>query len=148
MAFCPPLPKGSADITEVGNRDIEKEIEEKQLPRYILSTACWRRYIGTWEVKDGKLYLNEVVGRYKKLKPEPLFAKWFSGVLRIPKGERLLAINMGFASVYEKELHIKVEKGVVVKEREIDNSSKELDRDKLAFQNLPGSENKFEGDDM
>ena len=28
----------------------------------LLSTACWRRYIGTWEIKDGRLYLNELVG--------------------------------------------------------------------------------------
>jgi hypothetical protein len=88
------------------------------------------------------------VGLYKKLNPEPLFAEWFTGVLRIPKGERLLAINMGFASVHEKELHIKIERGAVVKEREIANSSKELDRNKLASQNLPGIENKFEGDDI
>ncbi|MCK7576701.1 MAG: hypothetical protein MZV65_12940 [Chromatiales bacterium] len=142
------MPKGSKDIVEVGNRDIEKEIKEKKLPRYIRSTACWRGYIGTWEVKNGKLYLNEIVGLYKKLNPEPLFAEWFTGVLRIPKGERLLAINMGFASVHEKELHIKIERGAVVKEREIANSSKELDRNKLASQNLPGSENKFEGDDI
>ena len=53
---------------------------------------------------------------------------------------------MGFATVYEKELHIKIEKGKVTKIHENDNTNKEVDRYRLAMDNLPGDENKFDGD--
>ena len=146
MAYCPPLPLDSGDIVEV--TDDATTTKELGSQRIVFSTACWRGYIGTWEIKDGQLYLNEIVGRYRGSGNEPLPAKWFSGVLRIPQGNVIKPINMGFASVFEKEIHIKIEKGSVVKQREIDNSSKNIDRDKLAYCNFPGSENKFEGDDF
>ena len=148
MAFCPPLPKDSSQIVAVKSRSVRKAIEEGSLPQYIMSTACWRGYIGIWEIRSGRLYLNDVVGRYKKASPEALFANWFSGVLRVPKGKILRAVNIGFASVHERELHIKIDRGVVVAEQEIDNSSKHLDRNELASRSLPGSENRFEGDDF
>jgi len=48
-----------------------------------LSTACWRGYIATWEIKDGRLYLVELSDRhtYRLEGDEPLFAEWFSGAL-------------------------------------------------------------------
>ena len=48
-----------------------------------LSTACWRGYIATWEIKDGRLYLVELSDRYTyRLEgEEPIFAEWFSGDL-------------------------------------------------------------------
>ncbi len=147
MAFCPPLPKGSSDIAKVGYRTLRQDIKDQKLPNIVCSSACWRGYVGTWEIKDGKLYLNEIIGRYKKISDQPLFANWFSGVLRIPSGKLMQPIHMGFGTVYEKELHIKIEEGVVIKEREIDNSSKDINKRKLSHNNLPGSENRFEGDD-
>src|SRR5580700_6692998 len=29
------------------------------------STACWRRYVGSWELRDGRLYLLAIEGRYQ-----------------------------------------------------------------------------------
>ena len=148
LAFCPPLPTDSGGVIEVENEALQKQIKDQEIPRRIFSTACWRRYLGTWEIKGGKLYLNDVTGGYKKLKTEPLFAEWFSGVLRILRGKIIQYIHMGFASVFEKEIHIKIEKGKIVRRQEIDNSSRNFDRDKLVQSNLPGNENRFEGDDM
>ncbi len=56
-------------------------------------------------------------------------------------------VHMGFGSVFEQELHIKIENGIVVKSRVIDNRGKQFDRQKLSKENLPGGENKFLGDD-
>jgi len=148
MAFCPPLPPDSSEIVEVESSIVRKDVKDQKLPRTIFSTACWRGYIGTWEIKDKKLYLNEIVGRYRKLGNQPLFADWFSGVLRIPSGKIIQHVHMGFGSVFEKELHIKIEKGIAIKQREIDNSSKDIDKHKLSHSNMPGNENRFEGDDM
>jgi hypothetical protein len=77
---------------------------------------------------------------------EPLLADWFSGILRVPKGEILQYVHMGFGSVFEEELHIKIAKGEVVASRIIDNRGKEHDEMKLGWRNLPGRENRFGGD--
>ena len=134
MAFCPPIPENLDNI--ISRR------------RYMSSTACWRGYIGEWEIKEGKFYLNRISGRLKKVDAKPIFAEWFSGVIRIPNGDLILGVNMGFGSVYEKEIHIKIAKGIVVKQREISNIRKEFDKRELAKINLPGGENRFDGDDF
>ena len=45
----------------------------------------------------------------------PTVSRW------IPQGKLLHYVHMGFGSIYEKELHIKIEAGVVTKQRVIDN---------------------------
>ncbi len=94
------------------------------------------------------LVLKEIIGRYNKIDKEPLFAEWFTGVIRIPKGKFLKGVNMGFGSIYEKETHIKIERGKVIKQKEISNTGKDFDRHELANKNLPGGENRFDGDDL
>ena len=59
MAFCPPLPKGHPRILQPGPE------------RVINSTACWSGYQGTWEIKDGCLYLVALRGRFQ-LRPGDL----------------------------------------------------------------------------
>jgi hypothetical protein len=139
MSFCPPLPAGHPGIVQNTDRDAMDGLAG--------STACWRGYIGTWEVRDGLFYLKELEGRLRLAGDVPLLADWFSGVLRIPSGEILLHVHMGFASVFEFETHIKVTQGRVVSTRVIDNRDKSFDRDELAMGNLPGCENFFDGDD-
>jgi len=141
MAFCPPLPENDPRIKEL------KDDEIKENHPNLFSTACWRRYIGTWEIKDGNFYLVEIIGRYRITGKSPIFADWFSGVIRIPRGDMLHYVHMGFGSVFEEELHIKIEKGIVTKSEEIDNRGKKFNTDELARRNLPGSENRFDGDD-
>ena len=141
MAFCPPVPFDDPRIVEVDEDDV------KENDSFVFSTACWRGYIGTWEIKDGRFFLNGLRGRFKLTVDEPIFADWFTGVLRIPRGERLQYVHMGFGSVYEEELHIKIEEGRVITSRVIDNRGKKIDASSLSTQNLPGGENRFPGDD-
>ena len=123
-------------ITVLSREEIEKERREKfekenqeeldrgyrKRPRhhgFIRSTACWRRYIGTWEIKDGKFYLINLEGHVKLTKKEPVHATWFSGVLKVPEGTRL---QSSYTKVlYEKEIHIMVENGIVMGQTIIDN---------------------------
>jgi hypothetical protein len=86
-------------------------------------------------------------GRFQLRNGTPVLADWFSGVLRVPKGERLQYVHMGYGSVYEQELHIKIDNGVVVKTRTIDNRGKKHDEWEIGWKNLPGGENRFPGDD-
>jgi hypothetical protein len=97
--------------------------------------------------KGGRFFLVDVRGKYQLLGAAPLFADWFTGVLRTPKGKMLHYVHMGFASVYEHEVHIKIENGVVVASRVIDNRGKQVDEWDLTWKTLPGGENRFPGDD-
>ena len=111
MMSCPPLP---VDHPLVVQTDPPGTFAKPGVPSVVFSTACWRGYLGTWEVRGGRLYLVSVIGRYEMLGDEPLFAEWVSGVLIIPRGELLKYVHMGFESVYERELRLTVEAGVVV----------------------------------
>lgn len=86
-------------------------------------TACWRGYIGTWELKDNSLYLIAFKG-YKRHEiveikdifqhSSPIKAVWFSGKLRIPIGRMVQYVHSGYASSFSDELTIKINKGNAV----------------------------------
>lgn len=107
------------------------------------STANWRGYIGTWEVRDGRLYLIGVAAEIcnlpliwdcpkdqrRKVGLVDLFpqqggailADWFSGTLRVPIGGQLQYRHMGYESVYEFDLLLTIEKGAVKSTTTVDN---------------------------
>jgi tetratricopeptide (TPR) repeat protein len=60
-------------------------------------------------------------GIYKLLGAEPILADWFTGVLKVPRGEILHYVHGDFLSIYEKEVRVKIENGVVIDSRVIDN---------------------------
>jgi hypothetical protein len=144
MAFCPPLPNNHPRIAELDS----EEMDAQDFPDILRSTACWRQYLGTWEIKDGLFYLVDITGRYRLANGDPILADWFTGVLRIPRGEELLYVHMGFGTVYEEEIHVKIEKGKVIRSRVIDNCGKTFSVWELEGRNLPGFENRFDGDDQ
>lgn len=88
-------------------------------------TALWRGYVGSWLIEHDRLYLVELNGPLKEgtqatLRtvfpdfPDRVFAHWYSGKLRCPRGRRLEYVHMGFGSTYEEDLFIEVRKGVVI----------------------------------
>ncbi len=95
------------------------------------STSCWRGYFGKWEIKDSKLYLiglkayiegyREVGINYLFPEQKEVFANWFNGEIRIPQGEMLEYVHMGYASMYESDLFLIFEKGILVNQYEVDN---------------------------
>ncbi len=97
-------------------------------------TSLWRGYVGTWEIIDERLYLielqgNFVDGSFVNLEalfpgyPDRVFAHWYSGLLRIPLGQMLKYEHMGFGSIYESNLRIRIEKGVIIDKYEIANNA-------------------------
>ena len=90
------------------------------------TTALVRGYIGKWEIKNKKLYLISLVGFIENNKQVDLnylfpnetevFANWFSGDIRIPEGKLLKKINLGYASVFEKDRFLCFKKGVLISE--------------------------------
>ena len=87
-------------------------------------TALWRGYVGTWEIRDGRLYLagldgtlqdgsRATVATFFPDYPDRVFAHWYSGTLRVPQGKLLDYVHGGYGSTYEDDLLITIEKGMV-----------------------------------
>ena len=93
-----------------------------------MDTSCWRGYVGEWEIRDDRLYLIGLEGHFvngeeAKLEsifpgfPDRVFAHWYSGTIRIPEGKLLDYVHMGYESVYERDVFLTFEKGVLVDKR-------------------------------
>lgn len=87
-------------------------------------TALRRGYIGQWEIIDDRLYLTGLQGTLESGDeasvttifpgfPGSVFAHWYSGTIIIPQGELLEYVHVGYASTYEKDLLLELERGVV-----------------------------------
>ena len=99
------------------------------------NTALWRGYVGTWTIEADRLYLTGLRGHVlqdgKVLEvgldalfpayPKGVFAHWFTGELRCPSGQQLKYVHGGFNSTYERDLFLRVQRGVVVDERNVVN---------------------------
>jgi len=98
------------------------------------STACWRGYYGKWEIQDNKLYLTGLkayIEGYREVNLDYLFpgqkrvfASWFNGEIRIPMGEMLQYVHMGYCSVFEKDIILTFIDGILTGEMVIDNRKK------------------------
>jgi len=96
-----------------------------------MALAIARGYIGTWEFKDGKLYLIKLsFTSFKGISLQDIFgdkcidgrvlADWFSGRIVIPKGKWL--VYDGFsAHTYCKEEHLFFKKGILRKTKQVNN---------------------------
>lgn len=102
-----------------------------------ISSACWRGYIAEWSIIEDNLYLTEISNccyseDSVKADLKELFgnkfvngkvkADWFTGNILSPHGKLLFHINMGYASIYEKELELEFLKGKLVGTKTLDNS--------------------------
>lgn len=102
------------------------------------STACWRGYFGQWEIKNNKLYLiglkaylegyREVDLSYLFPRQNQVIADWFSGKIRVPQGEMLDYVHMGYASLYERDLILEIKNGEIVNEYVVENEEEFQER--------------------
>ena len=93
-----------------------------------MSTACWRGYVGKWEISLDRLYLLGINAHWAdgtKVTldhlfpgyPDRVFAHWYTGTIRCGRGKLLKYVHMGYASKYEMDLFITVKNGVVTSTR-------------------------------
>ena len=54
----------------------------------------------------------------------PVFAGWYTGELRLPRGKMRYYEHGGYQSIFEGDLFITVEQGVVTGIREVDNTER------------------------
>ena len=69
------------------------------------STALVRGYIGTWDIKNKKLFLVSLIGfienndqidlNYLFPNKKEVFTNWYSCDIRIPEGKLLKKLNLG-----------------------------------------------------
>ena len=107
------------------------------------STACWRGYYGTWEIKNKMLYLidlecytaNKEERKYWKVGMDfifpnqtEVFAHWFSGEIRIPQGDILNYVHGGYLSKYEVDIFLEFQNGHLIGKRGVNNIIEEAKR--------------------
>ena len=84
----------------------------------IIDSDCWREYVGTWEIKERKLFLKDISGKYV-LKSKPVFADWYTGLLTIPESEPECDSDIYFSGEfnagYKKNKIITVVQGNIIK---------------------------------
>ena len=97
-------------------------------------SANWRGHISTFEVRGKKLYLNSIItykehtdfdgllDQYKDRKGR-IFASWVSGTFICVTGECIYVADNGFDSVYDQEIELIVENGVVISSRIYSNKT-------------------------
>ena len=100
------------------------------------STALVRGYIGTWKIKNKKLYLVSLIGfienneqvdlNYLFPNKTEIFANWFSGDIRIPEGDLIQKINLGYASVFARDRVLNFNKGLLISETVKDNINQKI----------------------
>ena len=110
LSSTPPFPTDHPRIKIL----TDEEFRMRVFDAMIGSTACCMGYIGSLNITRGKLYLTKIEGRFRLDGKEAIFADWFTGDLHIPKGSMLDYVHAGFDSVYEQEIILKVEQGVVI----------------------------------
>ena len=97
--------------------------------RMVTSTALWRGYIATFALENDLLVLRdfevlqstgdpknfdaELVSQIDKYfaTPDSRVLDWYSGIMVIPTGEMVHYVHMGYSSVYESYLMLRVENG-------------------------------------
>ena len=103
-----------------------RRLRKSRRPDFVApSTACWRGYIATWEVRDDILHLVELDG-WLRLPDDvvqatiatalpwvkgSLPATWFSGWIRCPEGRLLDYVHAGYSSLYERDRSFFFEEG-------------------------------------
>lgn len=102
----------------------------------IMSTALWRGYVATFEVKDNQLYLKDIEIQYydtilnesysykwrsfiKEVFPdiEAVKIDWLTGLLVIPHGNLVNYVHMGYGSTYKYYILLEIDKGDLKKEK-------------------------------
>jgi len=96
------------------------------------STACWRGYIGYWELRNDSLFLIELHGDtsnidlsliFKDRKIDNrIFADWYSYNIINPYGKLIYYEHMGYESIYEFEKEFIFSKGVLTDIKKYNNS--------------------------
>lgn len=98
------------------------------------SSALWRGYVATFEIRDNQLYVKDIEieirdtttkefkaiwkSVLKEVFPDQKNIKvdWLTGLLVIPYGKLVNYVHMGYGSTYENYILLEIDKGDLKKE--------------------------------
>ncbi|MDB6000583.1 MAG: hypothetical protein JWP52_2282 [Rhizobacter sp.] len=115
-------------------RPLDRWLSQQRLQIAVESPVkdCLRNYLGQWQLRQGRLYLEGVAaasdgGRVHRpglgwssgvsvqsLFPDaaqPVWAQWFTGRLRCPRGKLLVRREFAYLSVWQEDVLIEIEEG-------------------------------------
>jgi len=122
------------------------EQHPEKRPYGIGSTALWRGYIATFEIRDQQLYVKDISVEYadslkgthdfkwksvmQEVFPDQKSFKvdWVNGLLVIPHGKMVNYVHMGYGSTYEKYILLEIDQGKLKREKKFDYKSYETFR--------------------
>jgi hypothetical protein len=102
-------------------------LNEKAEAGWSMKTSNYRGYVGVWEIRDDKLYLNEVNGGFMRERG-PFFADWVSQELHVWRGNLLHYVHAGYGSMYEEDAFFGIENGILKGIRSESNIEKFAER--------------------
>ena len=113
------------NLTRYDERRIDKYTYKSPVHITTLST-CLRKYIATWEIKEGMLYLSEIAGQYKLVNNEAIFFDWYMDTLELGIGEPMEPNFMQIRDIYYSEKHIEIKNGLVTNTKVIEHDMEDL----------------------
>ena len=143
MALAPAV-KATAQLSDLlivkgkefalNTNPLEAELQKKQWTppaNAVITSANWRGYLATWEIKGGRLFLKDVTITVSDPKEErgitrkritgdlypgaaEVFADWYTGALIVPDGEMTRYVHMGYGSSFDHYQVFRVHAGKVV----------------------------------
>jgi len=115
----------------------------------VMSTALWRGYVATFEIRDSQLFVKDIQIQYwdttdkkshdtkwksvmTEVFPDQKNAKvdWLLGLLVLPFGKLVNYVHMGYGSTYEKYFLLEINKGNYIKSKQFDYKEYENFKDK------------------
>ncbi len=143
MALAPAV-KATAQLSDLlivkgkefalNTNPLEAALQKKQWTppaNAVITSANWRGYLATWEIRDDKLFLKDVTITVSDPKEErgmtrkritgdlypgaaEVFADWYTGALIVPDGEMTRYVHMGYGSSFDHYQVFRVHAGKVV----------------------------------
>ncbi len=116
-----------------------EKFPDKRPKSEIMSTALWRGYVATFEVRDNQLFLKDIEIQCHDTTSKESFSikwrsvindvfpdqnnikiDWFTGILVIPYGELVNYVHMGYGSTYENYILLEFEQGNLKQDLQMD----------------------------
>lgn len=124
-------------------------LETVQLPHKLVApnTSCWRGYWSHWAIENKKLFLVKWEGyildgvtvgmHYLFPDEEIVFAKWFTGEIRIGLGKLIRYVHGGYESLHEGDRFLIFENGLLVNDYSIWRTKEEVEKIIKEEEDLP-----------
>ena len=118
-----------------------KQSGSREFPKFkgCSSTACWRGYVGIWELRDDSIFLKAITTCHKwecdtivnadlkelfgdKYVNNEVFADWISYEIINPYGKQIKYIHQGYESIHEYERGFEFINGKLIRINKYDNT--------------------------